>query len=45
MQNELRDANQELFDADSKVRERIFDHATDAQEQRLQDAIPKPAYA
>jgi hypothetical protein len=45
VQNELRDANQELFDADSKVRERIFDHATDAQERRLEQAIPKPAYA
>jgi hypothetical protein len=44
VQNELRDANQELFGADSKIRERIFDHATDVQEQRLENAIPKPAY-
>lgn len=43
--NELRDANQELFSADSKIRERVFDHATDAQERRLEEAIPKPAYA
>jgi hypothetical protein len=45
VQTELRDANQELFDADSKIRERIFDHADDAQERRLDQAIPRPAFA
>jgi len=45
VQTELRDANQELFGADSKIRERIFDHADDAQEQRLEQAIPRPAFA
>jgi hypothetical protein len=45
VQDELRDANQELFNADSKVRERIFDHADDAQERRLDQAIPRPALA
>ena len=43
--DELREANEELFNADSKIRERVFDHATEAQEQRLEEAIPKPAYA
>ena len=43
--DELRQANHELFKADSKIRERVFDHATDAQEQRLDQAIPKPAYS
>jgi len=43
--DELRQANHELFKADSKIRERVFDHATDAQEQRLEQAIPKPAYS
>ncbi len=43
--DELRQANDELFKADSKIRERVFDHATEAQEQRLEQAIPKPAYA
>ena len=43
--DELRQANEELFKADSKIRERIFDHATEEQEQRLEEAIPKPAYA
>lgn len=45
VQNELRDANQELFSADSKIRERIFKHADDAQEQQLEQVIPKPALA
>ncbi|MBE2317516.1 hypothetical protein DVA67_016150 [Solirubrobacter sp. CPCC 204708] len=45
VQSELRDANQELFDADSKIRDRIFDHADEAQEQRLDQVIPLPAVA
>lgn len=45
VQNELRDANQELFSADSKIRERVFKHADEAQEKRLEQAIPKPALA
>ena len=43
--DELRQANHELFKADSKIRERVFNHATEAQEKRLEEAIPKPAYA
>ena len=45
MLDELRQANDELFKADSKIRERVFNHATEAQEKRLEEAIPKPAYA
>ncbi len=43
MLNELRDANDELFNADSKIRDRVFDHANEAQEKRLDPAIPLPA--
>lgn len=45
VQNELRDANQELFSADSKIRDRVFKHADEEQEKRLDQAIPKPALA
>jgi hypothetical protein len=41
-QAELRDANDELFAADSKIRDRVFDHANEAQERRLDPAIPLP---
>lgn len=43
VQQELRDANAELFSADSKIRDRVFDHADEAQEKRLDPAIPYPA--
>jgi hypothetical protein len=42
VQQELRDANQELFSADSRIRDRIFDHANEAQEKRLDPVIPLP---
>lgn len=43
VQQELRDANDELFSADSKIRDRVFDHANEAQERRLDPVIPLPA--
>ncbi len=41
-QTELRDANDELFSADSKIRDRVFDHANADQEKALDPAIPLP---
>lgn len=41
-QGELKDANDELFAADSKIRDRVFDHADADQEKALDPAIPLP---
>jgi len=41
-QGELKDANDELFSADSKIRDRVFDHANAEQEKALDPAIPLP---
>jgi secreted Zn-dependent insulinase-like peptidase len=42
-QQELRDANDELFTADSQIRDRIFDHANGEQQKRLDRVIPLPS--
>jgi len=41
----LRSANEELFKADSKIADRIFDHASEEQQKTLERVIPKAAFA
>jgi hypothetical protein len=41
-QQELRDANDQLFSADSNIRDKIFNHANEQQEKQLDPVIPLP---